>query len=51
MMQRRRSAAARLARKMLVGLFISLKPKTAHKIIVLPRTPKSKVKLKKKLKS
>jgi hypothetical protein len=37
----------RLARKMLVGLFISRNPRTAHRIMVLPSIPRSRVKLKK----
>jgi hypothetical protein len=48
MMQSRRSATARLARKILVGLFISRKPNTAHRIIALPNTPNNKVRLKTK---
>jgi hypothetical protein len=50
MTHNRRSANARLARKIFVGLFISRNPRTAHRIIVFPETPSKSVKLKKKRK-
>ncbi len=46
MMQRRRSANARLARKTLVGVFILRDPKMAVMIRRLPATPRTNVRLK-----
>jgi len=45
MMQRSKSAMAKLAKNIFVGLFISLNPRTAHKIIAFPNTPNSRVRL------